>query len=85
MNDRFGGEPDPPAEYSCESCGRPLPSEQAFAPMETLDVWCSSCLREVLKPCDECGTLIRASAYQHLPTGVVVCEACVLKKLPSPR
>jgi hypothetical protein len=53
--------------------------------METLEVRCLSCLREVLKPCEECGALIRASAYQHLPSGAVPCESCVLKKIAPQR
>jgi formylmethanofuran dehydrogenase subunit E len=43
-------------------------------------VLCDPCLRERLKPCESCGSLIFASAYQHLPTGRVVCEPCVLKQ-----
>lgn len=67
--------------YPCERCGGPVPADRAFAPMETLEVRCPACLLEVLKPCEECGALMRASAYQHLPSGKVFCEPCVLKSV----
>jgi formylmethanofuran dehydrogenase subunit E len=60
-----------------------VPAEKAYAPMETLDVFCDACLLEKLKPCEGCGSLIYASAYQHLPTGRVLCEPCVLNKISS--
>jgi len=33
------------------------------ADMETLTVLCRPCLQEKLRPCEECGSLIRAAAY----------------------
>lgn len=83
MRKTHEGDPAPPDDYPCEGCGSPVPAERAFAPMETLEVRCPSCLRDVLKPCDDCGTLIRASAYQHLATGRVICEPCALTRLSS--
>jgi hypothetical protein len=73
-------QPSYPEFYPCDSCAQPVPSEKAYAPMETLDVFCESCLREKLKPCEACGNLIFASAYQHLPTGRVICESCVVRQ-----
>jgi DNA-directed RNA polymerase subunit RPC12/RpoP len=70
-----------PEVYPCDSCGKPVRAEVAFAQMETLELRCADCLREVLKPCESCGGLIRASAYQHLPSGRVLCEPCVLKEV----
>jgi formylmethanofuran dehydrogenase subunit E len=49
--------------------------------MGTLDVRCPECLRAALKPCEQCGAMIRASAYQELATGRVLCEPCVVKRL----
>lgn len=66
-------------DYRCDSCGRSVPAEYSFALMESLEVRCPYCLRELLQPGGMCGTLIRASAYQHLPTGAVLCEPCVLQ------
>jgi formylmethanofuran dehydrogenase subunit E len=77
-------EPPPPEFYPCDSCGQPVPAERAFAPMETLDVFCDACLSAKLKPCEECGNMIYASAYQHLPTGQVLCEPCTLKRRRLP-
>ena len=77
------GEPPSSASYPCESCGQPVPAEKAYAPMETLDVFCDACLREKLKPCEACGSLIFASAYQHLPSGRLICEACALIQISS--
>ena len=57
-----------------------IPAERAYADMETLTVLCPPCFREKLRPCEECGSLIRAAAYQHLSTGRVLCEPCVVKK-----
>jgi len=48
--------------------------------METLTVLCPPCFKEKLRPCEECGSLIRAAAYQHLSSGRVLCEPCVVKK-----
>lgn len=73
----------PPEFYRCESCGRSVPAEKAFAPMETLDVFCADCLLKRLKPCEECGSLILAPAYQHLPTSRVLFEPCALKTTSS--
>lgn len=73
----------PPDFYPCEGCGRPVLAERAFAAMQTLDVFCEPCFLQKLNPCEGCGTLIHASAYQHLPTGKVLCEACVLKRISS--
>lgn len=84
MSESRHNDPAAASDYPCDSCGRSVPAEYTFAPMETLEVRCPSCLREVLKPCEECGTLIRASAYQHLATGAVICEACVLRKVLAP-
>jgi len=70
-----------PEVYPCDACGKPVRAEVAFAQMENLELRCAECLREVLRPCEICGSLIRASAYQHLPSGRVLCEPCVLKKL----
>lgn len=69
--------------FSCDSCGALVLPERAFAPMETLDVFCGGCLREKLKPCEGCGDPIFAAAYQHLPSGRVLCERCVLRELSS--
>jgi hypothetical protein len=74
-----------PPDYSCDSCGRRVAAAHAFAPMETLEVRCVGCLRSGLKPCAKCGTLIRASAYQHLPSGAVLCEPCVLDRIVPQR
>lgn len=71
----------PPEFYPCEECGRMIPADYAYAEMETLEVRCPECLRAALKPCDRCGAFIRASAYQELGTGRVICEPCVLRKL----
>lgn len=67
--------------YYCEGCGRPLPNDVAFAQMESLEARCVDCLKGLLKPCEECGVAMLASAYQHLLTGRVVCEPCVLTLL----
>ena len=64
----------------CDSCGHLIPTERAYADMETLTVLCPPCLQEKLRPCEECGSLIRAAAYQHLSSGRVICEPCVVKK-----
>jgi formylmethanofuran dehydrogenase subunit E len=81
MTDENEREGPPVSFYPCERCGSPVSAERAFAPMETLEVLCGVCLREALKPCESCGTLIRASAYQHLSSRKVLCEPCVLKKI----
>jgi formylmethanofuran dehydrogenase subunit E len=71
----------PPDFYPCDSCGHLIPTERAYADMETLTVLCPQCLPEKLKPCGQCGAMIRAAAYQELGTGRVICEPCVLKRL----
>lgn len=71
--------------WRCDACTAPLPPESAYAPMESLEVLCRSCLEGRLEPCDECGSLIRAAAYQHLPTGRVICESCVIKSISANR
>jgi formylmethanofuran dehydrogenase subunit E len=65
----------------CDSCGHLIPTEQAYADMETLTVLCPRCLQEKLRPCEECGSLIRAAAYQHLSSGRVLCEPCAVGRL----
>lgn len=66
--------------WPCDSCAMPVIAELAYADMETLTLLCPECLKRKLKPCEVCGTKIRSAAYQHLPTGRVVCEPCVLSK-----
>jgi formylmethanofuran dehydrogenase subunit E len=83
MNNESEREELPAGPYPCERCGNSVPAERAFAPMETLEVLCPACLREALKPCEGCGAPIRASAYQHLPTGKVLCEPCVLREIST--
>jgi hypothetical protein len=65
--------------WPCGTCGRPVPAELAYADMETLTLLCPECIRAKLGPCEVCGAKIRAAAYQHLPTGRVICEPCVVK------
>lgn len=72
---------DPEAAWRCESCGTAIPTELAFASMESLELLCAECLEANLKPCEDCGARIRASAYQHLPSGRVVCEPCAVGRL----
>jgi ribosomal protein L37AE/L43A len=54
--------------WRCDACSAPVSPEYAYAPMESLEVLCRNCIDAKLKPCEECGARIRASAYQHLPT-----------------
>ncbi|MDQ5872671.1 MAG: hypothetical protein M3547_10775 [Acidobacteriota bacterium] len=69
--------------WSCDSCGEAVPEDVAYAPMETLELLCRSCLEEKLGACEECGGRIRVSAYQHLPSGRAICEPCALARLKT--
>jgi formylmethanofuran dehydrogenase subunit E len=71
--------------WRCDLCGASIPDDIAFAPMETLELLCASCLGENLKPCEACGAPIRASGYQHLPSGRVVCEPCAVRHMTADR
>jgi hypothetical protein len=70
----------PPDFYPCDSCGHLIPAERAHADMESLTLLCPECLGRKLRPCELCGAKIHAAAHQHLPTGRVICEPCVVKR-----
>jgi hypothetical protein len=63
-----------PEFYPCDSCGHLIPTERAYADMETLTVFWPRCLQGKLRSCEQCGATIRASACQELATGRVICE-----------
>ncbi len=66
--------------WLCDSCGKPVPAELAYADMETLKLLCPEYIRARLRPYEVCGAKVRSAVYQHLPTGRLICEPCVVKK-----
>jgi ubiquitin len=73
----------PPEFYPCDSCGHLIPTERAYADMKTITVLCPRCFQERLRPCEQCGAMMRAAAYQELATGRVICESCALREMSS--
>jgi formylmethanofuran dehydrogenase subunit E len=67
----------------CDSCGHLIPTEPGLRRHGDAEVLCPPCFQEKLRPCEECGSLIRAAAYQHLSSGRVLCEPWVVKKITA--
>lgn len=74
-------EEPPSGPYPCERCGSLVPAEGAFALMETLEVLCRECFQQVVRPCESCGKPVGPASYQHLRSGRVICEPCVISEI----